>query len=66
MSNEFFEVILTSSKNIGAGAATVGLAGAGAGIGAVLALITYMYTSKEVEEIQDTSNQRSGDTEENS
>ena len=32
---EFLEVILTASKNIGAGAATVGLAGAGAGIGAV-------------------------------
>ena len=35
MKNELFEVLLTSSKNIGAGAATVGLAGAGAGIGAV-------------------------------
>ena len=33
--NEFLEAILTASKNIGAGAATVGLAGAGAGIGAV-------------------------------
>ena len=35
MNNEFFDVLLTASKNIGAGAATVGLAGAGAGIGAV-------------------------------
>lgn len=35
MSNEFFDIFLTASKNVGAGAATVGLAGAGAGIGAV-------------------------------
>jgi F-type H+-transporting ATPase subunit c len=31
----FVDAILESSKNIGAGAATVGLAGAGAGIGTV-------------------------------
>lgn len=33
--SEFIEAILTASKNIGAGLATVGLAGAGVGIGAV-------------------------------
>ena len=30
---EFIEVLLTSSKNVGAGIATVGLAGAGIGVG---------------------------------
>lgn len=43
MSKEFFEVLLTSSKNIGAGAATVGLAGAGAGIGAVFCGLIIAY-----------------------
>ena len=35
MTNEFLEVILTASKNIGAGAASIGMGGAGAGIGSV-------------------------------
>ena len=33
--SEFIEAILTASKNVGAGVAAVGLAGAGAGIGVV-------------------------------
>ena len=37
MSNEFFDTLLNSSKNIGAGIATVGLVGAGAGVGIVFA-----------------------------
>jgi F-type H+-transporting ATPase subunit c len=37
MSQEFFDIILSSSKNIGAGIATVGLVGAGAGVGIVFA-----------------------------
>ena len=32
MNKEFFDVLLTSSKNVGAGIATVGLVGAGAGV----------------------------------
>jgi F-type H+-transporting ATPase subunit c len=43
MSNEFFETLLTASKNIGAGIATVGLAGAGAGIGIVFAGLLVAY-----------------------
>lgn len=43
MTNEFYEVLLTGSKNIGAGAATVGLAGAGAGIGAVFCGLIIAY-----------------------
>lgn len=35
VNQEFINVILTASKNIGAGAATIGLAGAGVGIGTV-------------------------------
>jgi len=35
MNTEFINVILTGSKNIGAGLATIGLVGAGAGIGIV-------------------------------
>ena len=35
MTNELIEALLTGSKNIGAGAATIGLAGAGAGVGGV-------------------------------
>ena len=35
MKEQFIETILISSKNIGAGLATIGLAGAGAGIGTV-------------------------------
>lgn len=35
MNKEFFDVLLTSSKNVGAGIATVGLVGAGAGVGIV-------------------------------
>jgi F-type H+-transporting ATPase subunit c len=37
------ETYLTASKNIGAGAATVGLAGAGAGIGAVFCGLIIAY-----------------------
>ena len=33
MTKEFFDIILTASKNVGAGIATVGLVGAGAGDG---------------------------------
>ena len=43
MTQEFFDIVLTASKNIGAGAATVGLAGAGAGIGAVFAGLIIAY-----------------------
>lgn len=35
MEQEFISVFLTASKNIGAGMATIGLVGAGAGIGIV-------------------------------
>jgi F-type H+-transporting ATPase subunit c len=35
VNQELINVILTASKNIGAGAATIGLAGAGVGIGTV-------------------------------
>lgn len=35
MNTEFIEAIITASKNIGAGVASVGLAGAGVGIGVV-------------------------------
>ena len=43
MTQEFFDIVLTASKNIGAGAATVGLAGAGAGIGAVFGGLIIAY-----------------------
>jgi F-type H+-transporting ATPase subunit c len=43
MNNELFDVILTASKNVGAGAATIGLAGAGAGIGAVFCGLIIAY-----------------------
>ena len=37
MNTEYINGILTASKNVGAGLATIGLAGAGAGIGIVFA-----------------------------
>ena len=43
MNKEFFDIILTSSKNVGAGLATVGLVGAGAGIGIVFAGLMIAY-----------------------
>ena len=43
MSKEFIEVLLTSSKNVGAGIATVGLAGAGIGVGVVFAGLIIAY-----------------------
>ena len=43
MSQELLTVILDASKNIGAGAATIGLAGAGAGIGAVFCGLIIAY-----------------------
>ena len=43
MSQELSIVILDASKNIGAGAATIGLAGAGAGIGAVFCGLIIAY-----------------------
>ncbi len=43
MSKEFIEVVLTSSKNVGAGIATVGLAGAGIGVGVVFAGLIIAY-----------------------
>ena len=46
MTKEFFDVLLTSSKNIGAGLATVGLVGAGAGIGIVFAGLMIAYGRK--------------------
>jgi F-type H+-transporting ATPase subunit c len=39
----YTDVILIASKNIGAGAATIGLAGAGAGIGAVFCGLIIAY-----------------------
>ena len=41
--NQWFDVYLTAHKNIGAGAATVGLAGAGAGIGSVFSGLIIAY-----------------------
>ncbi len=43
MSKEFFDVLLTASKNIGAGIATVGLVGAGAGVGIVFCGLMLAY-----------------------
>lgn len=43
MSKEFFEIILTASKNVGAGIATVGLVGAGAGVGIVFCGLMIAY-----------------------
>ena len=43
MNEQLFEVILTASKNIGAGAATIGLGGSGAGIGAVFGGLVVAY-----------------------
>jgi F0F1-type ATP synthase membrane subunit c/vacuolar-type H+-ATPase subunit K len=43
MNKEFFDIILTSSKNVGAGIATVGLVGAGAGVGIVFAGLMIAY-----------------------
>lgn len=43
MSTEFFETLLTASKNIGAGLATIGLVGAGAGIGIVFCGLLVAY-----------------------
>jgi len=44
MSNEFFNIFLTASKNVGAGIATVGLVGAGAGIGVVFCGLILAYS----------------------
>jgi len=38
---EFINAILTSSKNIGAGLATIGLAGAGVGVGVVFGALLF-------------------------
>ena len=43
MSNEFFQIFLTASKNIGAGLATIGLVGAGAGVGIVFCGLMIAY-----------------------
>lgn len=43
MNTEFINVILTGSKNIGAGLATIGLVGAGAGIGIVFCGLMLAY-----------------------
>ena len=43
MTKEFFDIILTSSKNVGAGLATIGLVGAGAGIGIVFCGLMIAY-----------------------
>jgi len=43
MTQELLDVILDASKNVGAGAATIGLAGAGAGIGAVFCGLIIAY-----------------------
>ena len=43
MTKEFFDIILTSSKNVGAGLATIGLVGAGAGVGIVFAGLMVAY-----------------------
>jgi F-type H+-transporting ATPase subunit c len=43
MSQEFFDIILASSKNVGAGIATVGLVGAGAGVGIVFGGLMVSY-----------------------
>ena len=43
INQEFLDAILTSGKNIGAGLATIGLAGAGAGIGIVFCGLIIAY-----------------------
>ena len=43
ITQEFLDAILTSGKNIGAGLATIGLAGAGAGIGIVFCGLIIAY-----------------------
>lgn len=43
MSTEFFDIFLTASKNVGAGLATIGLVGAGAGIGVVFCGLMIAY-----------------------
>jgi F-type H+-transporting ATPase subunit c len=44
MTTEFSNIILTSSKNIGAGMATIGLVGAGAGVGIVFAALMLAFS----------------------
>tara|TARA_R110002126_G_scaffold284685_1_gene434540 strand:+ start:2122 stop:2370 length:249 start_codon:yes stop_codon:yes gene_type:complete len=43
ITQEFLDAILTSGKNVGAGLATIGLAGAGAGIGIVFCGLIIAY-----------------------
>ncbi len=43
MSSEFLQILLTTSKNVGAGLATIGLVGAGAGVGVVFAGLMISY-----------------------
>jgi F-type H+-transporting ATPase subunit c len=43
INQEFLDAILTSGKNVGAGLATIGLAGAGAGIGIVFCGLIIAY-----------------------
>ena len=43
ITQDFLDTILTSGKNIGAGLATIGLAGAGAGIGIVFCGLIIAY-----------------------
>lgn len=44
MNNEFNEVILKASKSIGAGMATVGLTGAGVGVGIVFGTLMISFS----------------------
>lgn len=44
MTTEFNNILLTSSKNIGAGMATIGLVGAGAGVGIVFAALMLAFS----------------------
>lgn len=44
MSTELSNILLTSSKNIGAGMATIGLVGAGAGVGIVFAALMLAFS----------------------
>ena len=43
MTKEFLDVILVGSKNVGAGLATIGLVGAGAGVGIVFCGLMLAY-----------------------
>ena len=43
INQDFLDAILTSGKNVGAGLATIGLAGAGAGIGIVFCGLIIAY-----------------------